>query len=420
VSAPLTVDRRGLWAPLASRPFRLLVAARVVDVLGNAVAPVALAFAVLDLTGSATDLGLVVGARSVTNVVLLLFGGVLADRVSRHVLLVGSSLAAAVTQGVVAALVLTRTDSIGLLAAMSALNGAVSAFAFPAAAALQPQTVPRAHLQQAAALAQMGVSAAGVLGASLGGVLVAAVGPGWGIAADAVSFLLAAALFARIHLTARATTTGQATVWRELATGWAEFRSRTWLWAVVTAFLLINAVLAGGTGVLGPLVADRSFGRATWGLILAVHAAGTIVGGVIALRLRIHHLLLYGMACVAAEALFTLALGLTPPVGIIATAALLGGLGVQQFDIAWNTSVQQHVPADRLARVYSWDMLGSFVAIPLGQTLAGPLAAAVGTRPTLVSGSILIVLATAGALLPASVRQLRNTALDVAPSADAG
>lgn len=409
MSASTAVERRMLWAPLASRPFRLLAAARVVDVLGNAVAPVALAFAVLDLTGSATDLGLVVGSRSLTNVVLLLFGGVLADRVPRHVLLVGSSLTAAATQGVVAALVLTRTDSLWLLAALSALNGAVSAFAFPAAAALQPQTVPRSQLRQAAALSRMGVSTASVLGVSLGGILVAAVGPGWGIAADAASFAVAAALYARMHLPDQTAITGRGSVWGELATGWAEFRSRTWLWAVVAAFLVVNAVLAAAIGVLGPVVADNSFGRARWGLILAVHAAGTIAGGVIALRLRLHHLLAFGVACVAAEALFVLALGLTPPAGIIAAAALIGGLGLQQFGVAWDTSVQQHVPPDRLARVYSWDMLGSFIAIPLGQVIAGPLTAATGTRATLIGGSAVIVLATSGALLAPAVRRLPGT-----------
>ncbi len=401
------------WAPLRSAPFRALAAARVVSILGGAVAPVALAFAVLDLTGSATDLGIVVGARSLANVAFLLLGGVVADRLPRHVVLVGSSLAAALTQGVVAALVLSRTDSIALLAVLSAANGAVSAFAFPAAAALQPQTVDRAHIQQATALVRIGVSAAMVLGASVGGVLVATVGPGWGIGLDAASFLVAAGLFARVRVPAASEHARSDTrVWTDLVTGWGEFTSRTWLWVVVVAFLVINALIAGCTGVLGPLVADGSVGRAGWGLVLSAQAAGFVVGGVVALRLRIRRLLRFGMVCAAGEALLMAALGLSPVLPVLLVTAFVGGFTIEQFGVAWETSMQQHVPADRLARVYSYDMLGSILALPLGEVAAGPVAEAVGLDVALVGAAVLVVLATAAALTSRSVRDLPNTALE--------
>lgn len=411
--------RSDSWAPLRSAPFRALASARVVSVLGGAIAPVALAFAVLDLTGSATDLGIVVGARSLANVAFLLLGGIVADRLPRQVVLVGSSLAAALTQGVVAALVLARTDSIALLAALSAVNGAVSAFALPAAAALQPQTVDRAHLQQATALVRTGVSAALILGGSVGGILVAAVGPGWGIALDAASFLVAAVLFARVRVpaaTERARSdlpAGSDTrVWTDLVTGWGEFTSRTWLWVVVVAFLLINAMIAGCLGVLGPLVADESVGRAAWGLVLSAQAAGYVVGGLVALRLRVRRLLRFGMACAAGEALLMLALGIGPVLPVLLVTAFIGGLTIEQFGVAWETSMQQHVPADRLARVYSYDMLGSYLAIPAGEVAAGPVAQAVGLEPTLVGAAAVVALATAAALTSRSVRDLPNTALE--------
>lgn len=399
--------------PLRSPAFRSLVAARVVTVLGSAVAPVALAFAMLELTGGdATALGVVVGARSLSNVVFLLVGGVVADRVPRQLLLVGSSLAAAATQGLVAGLVLTGTDSIVLLAGLSALNGAVAAFSLPAAAALQPQTVARHQLQQANALARIGVSGAMVLGASLGGVLVALVGPGWGIALDAVSFGLAGVLFSRVRVPAGATTqsAGAERLWTGLRLGWQEFTGRTWLWVVVVAFLVVNAVVAGSTGVLGPLVARDTIGVAGWGFVLTAQAAGYIVGGVVALRLRVRRLLRFGTACVAGESLVLLALGLLPSRAVLVAAGFAAGFAIEQFGVAWETSMQQHVPADRLARVYSYDMLGSFLAIPLGEVLAAPVAAVFGPTRTLVGAAAVVLTATAAALASRSVRDLPNAA----------
>lgn len=298
----------GALEPWSSVPFRRLVSARTIGMVGNAVAPIALAFAVLDLHGSGTDLGIVVGSRAASNVVLLLFGGVVADRLPRHLVLVGSSVAAGLTQAAVAAVVLARTDSLTLLAVLSAVNGAVSAFAMPAASALLPQTVAPEQRQKANALARIGTNTALVLGASGGGLLVVAVGSGWGIAVDAATFGVAAVLFAGVHVASvspGADTTARAVpgVWTELAAGWTEFSSRTWLWAVVAAFMVVNAAVTGGLGVLGPLAADATFGRAAWGFILAAQTVGWVVGGFIALRLRVRRLLRFGTAMVAAEAL---------------------------------------------------------------------------------------------------------------------
>jgi MFS family permease len=182
-------------APLRSRPFRYLVIGSTVSRLGNAIAPVAPAFAVLDLTGSATSLGIVVGARSLANVIFLLLGGVVADRLPRSFILVGSSLASAATQGVVAVLVFARTDSVALLAVLSAVNGTLSAFALPASVALVPQTVPADQLVPANAFARMGANAASLLGVAVAGIVVAGLGSAWGIAIDAASFAVAALFF---------------------------------------------------------------------------------------------------------------------------------------------------------------------------------------------------------------------------------
>src|SRR5690606_20262934 len=145
-------------------------------------------------------LGLVVGARSVMNVVFILFGGVVADRLPRNLVLFVSCTVAAVSQGVVATLVLTHTATIPALLGLSAVNGIASAFAFPAASALIAQTVPAELLRQANAINRLGTSAAMIAGAAAGGVLVAAVGPGWGLAIDAGTFAVAGALFRMVKV----------------------------------------------------------------------------------------------------------------------------------------------------------------------------------------------------------------------------
>jgi MFS family permease len=419
------------FGPLRHPAFRLLLTGRTISALGNAFAPIALAFAVLDLTGSATDLGLVVGTRTLVNVLFLLFGGVLADRLPRHLLMVGSALAAAATQGVVAALVLTHTANIPTLIALSAVNGMVSALSMPASAALLPQTVPADERQQANALARLLLNAAAIIGAPVAGVAVAVVGPGWGIAVDAATFAVSAICFALVRVPAPAAEPapgsesaegliggeqtagaaageGRKSILADLRTGWTEFISRTWLWVVVAGFCVLNAAWSGALTVLGPVVADETFGRQSWGFILAAETAGMIVGGLIAMRIRVHRLLFLGTAATALEALPALSLGVFPHVGLLVVAGFVAGVGLEQFGVAWETTMQEHVPADKLARVYSYDMVGSFVAIPVGQVIAGPVAQAVGVEPTLVGAAALMLLAVLGMLSSRDVRHLRH------------
>ncbi|WP_305788598.1 MFS transporter [Symbioplanes lichenis] len=401
-------------APLRHAPYRFLLAGRTVNALGNAVAPVALAFAVLDLTGSASDLGLVVGARVLVNVLFLLFGGTLADRLPRYLLMVGSSLAAAVTQGAVALLILSGTATIPLLLALGAVNGMVSALALPASSAILPQLVPAEVRQQANALTRLFFNGAAILGAPLGGVLVAATGAGWGIAVDAVCFLVAALLFARLRPAAVATAVEERTsIVTELREGWTEFRSRTWLWVVVLAFMVINACLSGGINVLGPVVADDTIGRRLWGVVLGAETLGMALGAIVAMRLRVRRLLFFGAVSTAFIALPLLTLGVVPHIVPLLVAMFVAGLMIEQFSVAWETTMQEHVPAGKLARVYSYDMVGSFLAIPLGQVVAGPVAEAVGVEATLVGAAVLVGLAVLGMVTSRDVRTLRHEIVPV-------
>lgn len=391
---------------LHSSDFRWLLGGRTCAELGNAIAPVALAFAVLDLTGSAVDLGLVVGARSLANVLLVLFGGMLADRLPRSVILQGTEIAAAVSQGMIAISVLCGFASIPLLIGLSLVNGAVAAVSLPAASSLTPQTVPPEALTQANATIRIGANIGRFTGAALGGILVGLLGTGSAIAVNAALFLFASLCYRGIRATARPAAGSRPLA--ELAEGWREFSSRTWLWAVVVQFAVINAVNAGGFSVLGPLVADNGMGRPAWGFVLGTQTIGSLCGGLLAARLRLKRPLLVGVGVTFVDAVPLLLLAHAPVLVPLLVASFLNGIAIELFVVAWDVSLQENIPTDRLARVYSYDILGSLITLPLGATIAGPLAERFGTQATLLGAAALVILATAGALLSKDIRTLRR------------
>jgi MFS family permease len=396
-------------APLAQREFRLMFLGRVSSYAGSTFAIVALPFAVLELTNSPTDVGLVVACRSIPQVLFLLVGGIWADRLPRHAVMVGSDLLSALAQGLTAALLLTGSAQIWHLAILQAVGGTAMAFFLPASSGLVPQTVQAGQLQEANALLRLALNLAQITGAAAAGFVVAGIGAGWAIAVDAASFVLGALFLAGMHLP-----TGQrveaANFLRELALGWREFRSRTWLWVIVVAFAFLNATEVGGVNVLGPVVAQRSLGGpASWGLIITAQSVGLIAAGFVMLRWRPSRILLVGTLGVLGGAPFLALLAIHAPVGVIAAAALVAGVGIETFGVMWDTAMQQQIPQDRLSRVYSYDALGSFAFIPIGAAVAGPLAAVLGLRTTLLGGAGLILLCTLGMLAVGDVRSLRRT-----------
>ncbi|WP_409185320.1 MFS transporter [Amycolatopsis sp. VS8301801F10] len=393
--------------PLRHRSFRALAAGRTLGAFGNSVAPVALAFAVLDRTGSAVDLGLVVGARSLANVLLLLFGGVLADRLPRAVILQGTETAAGLSQALIAVSVLCGFSTLPFLVSLSVVNGAVSAMSMPAAGAITPQTVPRELLAPSNALLGLLINGVRIAGAGVAGVVVAAAGSGWALAVNSLLFFAAALAYHAVRLPSGERTPGSRPI-ADLVAGWHEFRSRTWVWAVVAQFAVVNAAGFGALSVIGPVVADETFGRSGWGLALATQTAGALLGGIVAAHWQPRHALFLGVALVALDALPVLTLGWWPSFVPVLIAMLAAGLAMEQFSVAWDVSLQEHIPPDRLARVYSYDILGSIAAMPLGQIAAGPLVQHFGREPVLVTCGMLSLVATGLALCSREVRKLTN------------
>ena len=404
--------------PLRERDFRLLFIGQTTSRLGSAMAPVALAFAILHtLHGSATDIGIVLAVRQVAVVVLLLFGGVWSDRLPRHHVMVFSNIVSGASQAGVAALLLTGHAQLWELAALAALNGGSSAFFFPASTGIIPQTVPETMLQQANATLRLAINSTNITGAALGGLVVAATNPGIAIAVDAASYALAAIAIGLMRLPASLRMQGTS-VLHDLREGWRDFWSRPWLWAIVIQFGLVNAAVSGSEAVLGPAVADDHLGGAAgWGAILAAQSIGLVACGVLMLRWRPRRILRIATYGAFSLVLILVALAIPAPLPIVIAAAFLTGFGIEIFGVLWDTAVMQEIPQEKLSRISSYDALGSWVLMPLGFIAAGPVSAAIGIRPTFIAAAALTVGATALVLLSRDVRTLERTTASPAEAA---
>ena len=301
---------------LRERRFAWYYAARTVSTAGTAMAPVALAFAVLHLTDSAGALAQVLTARTAAMVLFLLVGGVVSDRMSRTTVLQLAHALTAITQGTAAALVISGHADLWMITGIEAVNGAASAFTFPAMAGIVPLIVDRTRLQPANALLAFSRSGLTVIGPGVAGLLVVTVGPGWALAFDAGTYLVAILCLWQVRLPKRdpALAPERTSMLRELRDGWSEFSSRTWLWVVVVVFGVLNAIHFGALGVLGPLVSSRipALGADGWGLALSAEAVGTVVATVVLLRISVRYPLRVGMIAIAAIAVPIVMLGLSP------------------------------------------------------------------------------------------------------------
>jgi MFS family permease len=394
--------------PFARREFRLLFLARGISFFGSAIAPVAIAFAVLDLTGSASDLGLVLAARMIPQLVFMLVGGVWADRLPRHLVMFASDLLTGSAQAATAALLLTGNAEIWHLVVLQAVGGSAFAFFFPASTGLVPQTVEAPLLQQANAVLRLALNAGSIGGAALGGILVAGVGSGWALAIDAATFFVSASFLVRMRVT-RGARVEAPNFLRELREGWREFVSRTWLWVIVVGFGVLNAAETGAFSVLGPVVAKEELGGATaYGAIFAAEAIGLVLGGALMLRFRPSRPLFAGCLAVLLMPPVLVLLAVGAPLPLIIAASIVMGLGIEVFAVMWETALQQHVPGEALSRVSSYDALGSFIFIPLGQLLAGPIADEIGVDETLYLAAGIVTLSVLAMLATPDVRRLRR------------
>jgi MFS family permease len=394
-------------AALRERNFRLLFAGQAVSLLGDGMVPVALAFAVLEINGSPSALGLVLAARVLPMVVLLLVGGVVADRVSRRHVMIAADIARTLSQGAMAALLIAGGAEVWMLAALAAAGGGATAFFEPASTGLVPMTVSADRLQQANALQGLSQAAGSIAGPAIAGVLVATAGPGAALAVDGATFGCSAA-FLLVLRVASTVQVPQAPFIGELREGWREFRARDWLWGIVLIASLAN-MLAAGYRVLGPVIADRELGgAAAWATISTAFGVGSFLGGALILRRRVSRPLFVAVTVGTVWVVPWVLLAIPAPTLVIAAGALLGGVGLMVFNTLWQASVQEHIPARSLSRVSAYDWLGSLALDPVGVALIGPIAAALGMEATLLGCAALVTGLNLWAFTIPGVRRLRS------------
>ncbi|TDD20945.1 MFS transporter [Nonomuraea diastatica] len=395
---------------LRDRRFALLLSARTISMLGTAFAPVALAFGVLNLPGAtASTLSVVLTAESLPMVVFTLVGGVIADRLPRHRVLMAGEFLMAAGFFALGVMMLTGWTPLPALSAAAALSGVATAVTFPALTGIIPEVVPEDRLQTGNALLGLGMNVSRVAGAVLGGGTVVLFGGGWALMVSGAMFTVAGVLVALLRMKPGERPSGERhSVLADLRDGWREFSSRQWIWVVVAQFSLMVMAIQAAHGVLGPLLAKESLGGpAAWSAFLAGEAVGTIAGVLVSLRLRPKRPILVAVLLCLPAALPTALLGLDAPLWSIVAGAFVLGVCFDVFGVLWMTTMQREIPAASLSRVSSYDMLGSLMFGPIGLLLAGPAASLFGIQAALLGCAVIVVLSTLAALLSPGVRNLR-------------
>lgn len=392
---------------LAQPNFARGFGAYLVSFFGTAMAPIAMAFGVLELTGSTKMSAVVIAAPITAQILVLLFSGTLADRTSRKKVIVIADVIAMLTQVVIAGLFLTGTATVPLLAMFMLVLGLSFAFHHPAATGFIPLIVEPHELQSANALLGVARNSAITVGAAVAGVLVAFFGAGITLLIDAATFGISAMLIYGIRPKTQEKGEPEKFL-TDLKLGWYEFRRHTWLWAIVAQFALVVAAIEAVWGLLGPAIArDQLGGAATWGIIAASMGAGTLLGGFIAMRIEVDRKILLATWLVFFFAATPLALAVPLPVTGICIAAFIGGLTGQIFGVLWYTTLHKVIPSHMLSRVSAYDHLGSIALAPLGIVIGGLLYETLGSRPTLLIAAATVVLPTIAVLFVRDVWALR-------------
>lgn len=362
---------RGL-AAMQDRNFRWFFLARAITMIAGSMSSIALAFAVLEIDNDARSLSFVLAAFTISNIVFVLFGGVIADRLPRALIIQACYVVDILSIGTIAALLLTGTATIPLLIVLSIVNGASTAFVLPAMQGIIPQLTTPEHLQQANAMLSFVRSAVTIGGPIIAGVLVATAGPAWAMVVQAAGWVIAIPVLALVKLPPPSHA-GGTTMFHDLRIGWREFWSRSWLWTIVLAFMIMNAIHVGAWGVVGPYIAKNNdlLGITGWGWVVSAEGVGVLLMTLLLMWFPLRRPLRYGMIGMAAFAIPVTMLGVHPAVVLLAMAAFIAGAGAEVFSTGWNLAMMENIPGEKLSRVSSYDMLGSFVVMPIGTLVYG-------------------------------------------------
>ena len=394
--------------PLGLPAFRLLFAARAISYVGTYLAPIAVAFAILDNGGGATAVGLSFAAWTLATVAMLAFGGVLGDRLPRRVVMVGSDVASTAVRTAMGALLLSGHAHVWELIALQACGGAAVAFYSPASYGLVREIVPEELLQKANGLLAIARYAAFPLGAAVGGSIVALVGPGTALLVDAGTYGASALLLSQIDVESIAR--AGAGFFRELREGWSAFVEQTWVWVLVLYVSFYFLITYAPFFVLGPYVAKHSMhGASSWAFVVTGEGVGALLGGLAGLRWRPRQPMVTTGLLLMLTAVQNLILAFHPTTLLLTLAATGAGFSFALGSVVWDTTLQRAIPAEKLARVASYGWMGAMVFLPAGYALAGPISAVIGLKADLLIAAGWIVVST---LVIVRLRAVREVGLD--------
>ena len=400
---------------LGFRDFRLLLADRLIAPASVGFSIVGVSFAVLKATNSATDLSYVLAAQIAPALVFALIGGVAADRFPPQRVIVAANLLMALGEGTFGVLVLTGRTPLWAMIGLEAVTGTGAAIFYPASQALLPRLVPRGLLQEASAISRLAMNTGQMSGAAVAGLLVAAAGAGWALLLCGIGMVATVPVLLSIRGsrpdTGQEPRTGPASsMLTELREGWSEFRSHTWLWVIVAQFCVVMMAWYGAFSVLGPVVARQHLGGpAAWGAITAADAFGLIAGGLASLRFTPRRPMLFVVLTGGAVAISPLSLAMVLPLPAVCLASFGLGVFVEMMMVQWTVTMARNIPSDKLARVSSYDVLGTVMAMPAGALIAGPLGTAIGISNAQYAAAAAIIVASALALIPRDIRTMRSS-----------
>lgn len=397
------------WNVLRVRNFRNLFLGQAISAFGDGLTPVAVTFAVLRMSGSATDLGIVLAAQITPLVALTLVAGVWGDRLRRERVMLVSDCVRACSQAILALLLLTHTARIWELVVLLAAYGAAQAFFVPAAGALTPQLVEERDVQAANAVLGFAYGIGLMVGPAVAGALIAFIGPGGAVAIDAATFLVSAGFLATLRVVPAERVRQVGSFLGELRDGWREVRDRPWLAAMLLRTALLLFIVSAPFQVLGPLVLNgHPHGAAHWGIVLAVFSGGILVGGARALFLRFARPMVACALLGATAAASPLVLALGGHFVALTVVQAFRGVAVGVNSVLWTTTLQLEIPNEALARVSAWDWMCSLALWPVGLALAGPVTAAIGLTTTCWLSAGLGLAASLWVLTLRDVRRLRT------------
>lgn len=394
-----TVQKKPVLSLLLDRNIRYVFIAYLVTFMGTAMAPIAMAFGVLELTGSTKDSAIVIAAPVIASIAVLLLGGVVADRSSRQKVIVSADSAALLIQMTMAYLFLSHQATVPLLTGLMLLNGIAVAFNAPAASGFIIQLVDKEDLQTINALLGTARNLALILGAALGGIFVSLIGAGWTIFIDGLSFGVSALLVYLVK-PKKQIKSESGSMLLDLKLGWAEFVSHKWIWVIVVQFAFVVSANEAIIGLIGPAVAlDQLKGAGDWGLIASAIGVGTLIGGLIGFRIKVRYPMRFATFCVLAAGLLPIALAFPLPLYGLMFIAVMEGVGWQLFGVLWLTTLQMKIKPHLLSRVSAYDYIGSVCLAPVGIILAGIFYESMGFRWVLLASALVIILPTILALM---------------------